>query len=112
MPGKYRSGCSQSSIGWNTVPLMKELKKVPKELKGSSTLWREQQYELTSTPRNLSLVTYVAEDGFFGHQWEERSMVLCRPYAPVQGIFRARKQEWLVWVAGWEQCIGDFGDIN
>jgi hypothetical protein len=38
MPGKYRSGCSQSSIGWNTGPLMKELEKVPKELKGSATL--------------------------------------------------------------------------
>jgi hypothetical protein len=26
--GKYRSGCSQSSIGWNPRPLMKELEKV------------------------------------------------------------------------------------
>jgi hypothetical protein len=38
LPGKYRSGCSQSSIGWNTGPLMKEIEKVPKELKGSATL--------------------------------------------------------------------------
>jgi hypothetical protein len=38
MPGKYRSGCSQSSIRWNTGPLMKELEKVPKELKGIATL--------------------------------------------------------------------------
>jgi hypothetical protein len=38
MPGKYRSECSQSSIGWNTRPLMKELEKVPKELKVSATL--------------------------------------------------------------------------
>jgi hypothetical protein len=38
VPGKYRSGCSQSSIGWNTGPPMKELEKVPKELKGSVTL--------------------------------------------------------------------------
>ena len=38
VPGKYRSVCSQSSIGWNTGPLMKELEKVPKELKGSATL--------------------------------------------------------------------------
>jgi hypothetical protein len=30
---------------------MKDLEeKVPKELKGSATLWEEQQYELTSTP--------------------------------------------------------------
>jgi hypothetical protein len=36
--GKFRSGCSQSSIGWNTGPPMEELEKVPKELKGSATL--------------------------------------------------------------------------
>jgi hypothetical protein len=38
VPGKYRSGCSQSSIGWNTGPPMEELEKIPKELKGSATL--------------------------------------------------------------------------
>jgi hypothetical protein len=49
--GKHRSGCSQSAIGWNTGPPMKELEKVPKDLKGSATLLEEEQYELTSTPR-------------------------------------------------------------
>jgi hypothetical protein len=38
VPGKYRSGCSQSCIGWNTGPPMEEPEKVPKELKGSATL--------------------------------------------------------------------------
>jgi hypothetical protein len=39
VPGKYRSGFSQSSIGWNTGPPMEELEKVPKEeLKVSATL--------------------------------------------------------------------------
>jgi hypothetical protein len=38
VPGKYRSGCSLSSIEWNTGPPMEELEKVPKELKGSVTL--------------------------------------------------------------------------
>jgi hypothetical protein len=51
VPGKHRSGCSQSAIGWNTGPPMEELENVPKELKGSATLQVEQQYELTSTPR-------------------------------------------------------------
>jgi hypothetical protein len=37
-PGKHRSGCSQSAIGWNTEPPMEDLGKVPKELKGSATL--------------------------------------------------------------------------
>jgi hypothetical protein len=27
--GKYRTGCSQSFIGWNTGTLLKELEKVP-----------------------------------------------------------------------------------
>jgi hypothetical protein len=43
VPVKCRSGCSQLSIGWNTGPPMEELEKVPKELKGSATLWVEQQ---------------------------------------------------------------------
>jgi hypothetical protein len=38
VPGKHRSGCSQSAIGWNTGPAMEELEKVPKKLKGSSKL--------------------------------------------------------------------------
>ena len=38
VPGKYRSGCSQSSIGWITGPPMDKLEKAPKELKGSATL--------------------------------------------------------------------------
>jgi hypothetical protein len=31
--------CSQTSIGWNRGPPMKELEKVGKELKGSATLY-------------------------------------------------------------------------
>jgi hypothetical protein len=38
VPGKYRSGCSQSSIRWNTGAPMEELEKAPKELKGPATL--------------------------------------------------------------------------
>jgi hypothetical protein len=37
-PGKHRSGCSQSAIGWITGPPMEELEKVHKELKGSAIL--------------------------------------------------------------------------
>jgi hypothetical protein len=50
VPGKYRSGCSQSSVRWNTGPPMQKLEKALKELNGSATLYVEQQYELTSTP--------------------------------------------------------------
>jgi len=38
VPGKYRSGCSQSAIGWNIGSPMEKLEKAPKELKGSATL--------------------------------------------------------------------------
>jgi hypothetical protein len=55
---------------------MKEIEKVPKELKGSATLLEEQQYEVTSTPRAVSLAAYVAEDGLVGHHREERPLVL------------------------------------
>ena len=51
VPGKYNSGWSQSSIGWNKWPQMEDLEKVPKELKGTAIGKVEQQYELTSTPR-------------------------------------------------------------
>jgi hypothetical protein len=80
---------------------MKELEKVPKELKGSATLLEEQQYELNSYPhRTVSLVAYVAEDGLAGYHWEERPLVLGRSYAPVQGNARVRKQEWVGREAG------------
>ena len=72
-PSKHRSGCSQSAIGWITGPPVEELERVPKELRGSPTLWVEQQYELTNTPLELvSLAAYESEDGLVGHQWQER----------------------------------------
>jgi hypothetical protein len=76
VPGKYRSGCSQSSIRWNTGPPMEKLEKTPKERKGSATVKVEQQYELTSTPPPdlVSLAAYVAEDGLVSHHWEERPL--------------------------------------
>jgi hypothetical protein len=37
-PDKYRSGCSQSSIRWNTGPPMEKPEKAPMELKRSTTL--------------------------------------------------------------------------
>jgi hypothetical protein len=76
VPGKHRSGCSQSAIGWNTGPPVEELEKVPKELMGSATLSAEQHYELTSTPELLTLAAYVSKDGLVGHHWEERPLGL------------------------------------
>ena len=70
---------------------MKELEKVPKELKGFAAPQEEQQYELTSTPRvpweyisnqikqmvGLTIpLAYVGEDGLVSYQWEKRPLVL------------------------------------
>ena len=52
----------------------------------------------------VSLAAYVVDDGLVGHQWEERPLVLRRSYA------RARKQEWVGWVAGQGEGIGGFWD--
>jgi hypothetical protein len=38
VPGKYRSGCSQSSIEQSTASPIKELEKISKELKGFAAL--------------------------------------------------------------------------
>jgi hypothetical protein len=71
-PSKNRSGCSQSAIGWITGPPIEELEKIPKELKGSATLWVEQSYELTSTLELLTLAACLSKDGLVGlvgHLW-------------------------------------------
>ena len=68
----HRSGCSQSAIGWITWPPMEELEKVPKELKGTATIYVEEQYELTSTPELLTLAAYVSKDGLVSHHSKER----------------------------------------
>ena len=51
---------------------MKELEKVPKELKGFAAPLEKQHYELTSTPELLTLAAYVSKDGLGGHHWKER----------------------------------------
>jgi hypothetical protein len=71
----------------------------------------EQQYELTSTPRALSLAAYVAEDGldtsFIG---KRGPLILQTLYAPVQGNARAKKQEWVSRGVGRRDGIGNFRD--
>jgi hypothetical protein len=58
----------------------------------------------------MSLAAYEAEDGLFGHHWEERPLILQRLYAPVQENARARKREWVGRGAGLGEAIGDFWD--
>ena len=83
MPDKYRTECSQPSIGLSTGSLIKELEKGPKELKGFAAPWEEQQYEPNNIPRAPRDLTtnqrvhmeglkapapYVAEDDHVGYQ--------------------------------------------
>ena len=90
-PSKHRTGCSQSAIGWVTRPPMEELEKAPKELKGTATLYVEQQYELSSTPELLSLAAYVSKDGLVGHHCKERPIGLANFICPSTGERQGQK---------------------
>jgi hypothetical protein len=88
---------------------MKELEKIPKELKGSATLWVEQHYELTSTPELLSLAAYVSKDGLVGHHWKERPIGHANYICPSTGKRQGQKNgnEWIEkW---WGRVWGTFG---
>jgi hypothetical protein len=66
---------------------MEKLEKVPKELKGSATLYVEQQYELLVSvpPELMALAAYEAGDGLVGHHWEERPLGLANFICPSTG---------------------------
>jgi hypothetical protein len=70
---------------------MLELEKVPKELKGTSTLYVEQQYELTSTLKLLTLAAYVSKDGLVSHHWKERPFGLANFICPSTGERQGQK---------------------
>jgi hypothetical protein len=87
---------------------MEELEKVPKELKGTATLYVEQQYELTSTRELLSLAAYVSKDGLVSHHWKERPIGFANFICPSTGERQAKKGEWVGrGVGGW--VWGTFG---
>ena len=88
----------QPIIGLSTGSPMEDLEKRLKELRGFAAPWGEQQCQLARPPRArrdwttnqrvhmegpMALVTYVAEDGLIGHQWEERPLGLRVFDAPV-----------------------------
>jgi hypothetical protein len=70
---------------------MEELEIVPKELKGSATLYVEQHYELTSTLELLTLAAYVSKDGLVGHHWKERPIGLANFMCPSTGPCQGQK---------------------
>jgi hypothetical protein len=70
---------------------MEKLEKVPKELKGSTTLYMEQHYELTSTPGLLTLAAYVSKDGLVGHHWKERPIGQANFICPSTGESQCQK---------------------
>jgi hypothetical protein len=70
---------------------MKEPEKIPRELKGTKSPYKEHQYELTSAPRApwnyttnqrkhmaelVDLAKFVEEDALVGHKWEEKPLAL------------------------------------
>jgi hypothetical protein len=70
---------------------MEELEKVAKELKGTATLYVEQQYELTSTPELLTLAAYVSKDGLVGLNWKQRPIGLANIICPSTGERQGQK---------------------
>jgi hypothetical protein len=74
---------------------MEDLEKVPKELKGSATLWVEQQYELTSTPELLSPAAYVSEHSLVGQYWKERPLGLANFICLSTGECQGQQWEWV-----------------
>jgi hypothetical protein len=70
---------------------MEELEKLPKELKGTATLYVEQQYELTSTHELFSLAAYVSKDGLVSHHWKERPFGLANFICPSTGECQGQK---------------------
>jgi hypothetical protein len=75
----------------SVIPPWEELEKVPKELKGSATLWVKQHYELTSTPELLTLAAYVSKDGLVGHHWKERPIEHANFICPSTGECQSQK---------------------
>jgi hypothetical protein len=70
---------------------MEKLEEVPKELKGTATLYVEHHYELTSTLELLTLAAYVSKDGLFGHHWRERPIGLANFICPSTGECQGQK---------------------
>jgi hypothetical protein len=85
---------------------VEELEKVPKELKGSATLWVEQRYELTSTLELLTLAAYVSKDGLVGHHWRERPIGLANFICPSTGERQCQKVR-----VGGQGSGGGFGGL-
>jgi hypothetical protein len=90
--------CSQLTTGLIMGPLVKQLEKGLKKLRGFVAPWRKQQCQLARCPGApgdwttnqrvhkegpIALATYMAEDGLVGHSWEEWPLGLRVLDAPV-----------------------------
>jgi hypothetical protein len=77
---------------------MEELEKVTKEVKGSATLYVEQQYELTSTPGACVSSCICSRRWPSCHHWEEKPLGLANFICP-----SPRESQ------GQEVCVGGEG---
>jgi hypothetical protein len=69
----------------------------------------EQQYELSSTPRLVSLAAFLAEFGLVGHHWEERPLGLAKFICTSTGETPGPRSG-SGFVGEQCGCIGDFWD--
>jgi hypothetical protein len=94
VPGKYRSGCSQSSIRWNTAPPPPngDAREITQGAKGVCNPIGGIK---PGPPKLVFLAAYVAEDGLVGHHWEERPLGLANFICPSTGKCQGQEGEWV-----------------
>ena len=111
MPGKYRSGCSQSFSGESIWSLMKELETVPKELKGFAAHRRNNNMnkpvplELPGTKPPIKENTWWTGGSrcICSRGWPSQSSMGGEDLGPVSAVFssvgnaRARTHMWVGW---------------
>ena len=79
---------------------MEELEKVTKELKGSATVWEDQQYELTSTSQNC-VSSCICSRGW--PSWPPmggEALALGKIICPSTGECQGQERECVDWGAG------------
>ena len=95
---------------------MEELEKVPKELKGSATLYVEQQYELISTPRTHVFSCICSRRWPSWPSLGREAPLSCKLYMPqYRGIPGPKRGSGWAGERGWVD-MGDFwysiGNVN
>ena len=84
---------------------MKELEKVPKELKGPATLQEEQQHELNSTPQNC------VSSCIYSRGWPSQpsmgvdTLGIAKIICPSTGECQGQETEWVGWAVAQGEIV-------